>query len=116
MPLNNAAGSESSFCVILVDDHIGCKPVRSVCNHRDARKNAKDAAKKASAAAANEAAATQAAAKAEADEAAAVSAAEAKKTRQVERKAMQKERSKIRSVCGNAGMVTLSERLHGNAT
>lgn len=108
--------SGSTFYAILLYDRVEWKPVRSVCNHRDARKNAKDAAKKASAAAAQELAAAEAAAKAEADEAAAISAAAAKKTRQVERKAMQKERSKIRSVCGNAGTATIIECLYINAT
>ncbi len=70
---------------------------------RDARKKAKEDARLKDQREAEAKAAADTAAKAEAEASAAVTAAEAKKARQLERKAMQKERSRLRSLCANSG-------------
>lgn len=70
---------------------------------RDARKQAKDAAKQKEQQEAEARAAAESTARAEAEAAASVAAADAKKARQAERKAMQKERSRLRALITGAG-------------
>ena len=67
---------------------------------RDRRKQEKYLARNAAKLEAERKAAEEAAAAAAAEAAAATAAGEAKKLRQVERKAMQKERSRLRNICG----------------
>ncbi len=67
---------------------------------RDRRKQEKYLARNAAKLEAEAKAAEEAAAAAAAEAAAATAAGEAKKLRQVERKAMQKERSRLRNICG----------------
>lgn len=78
-------------------------PWAIACMCRDARKKAKEDARLKDQREAEAKAAADAAAKAKAEASAAVTAAEAKKARQLERKAMQKERSRLRSLCVNSG-------------
>lgn len=71
---------------------------------RDTRKKARDEERLKGQKEAAEREAAEAAARAEAEATAAASAAEAKKARQAERKAMQKERSRLRSLIGGVGV------------
>ena len=71
-----------------------------MADFRDRRKQEKYLARNAAKLEAERKAAEEAAAAAAAEAAAATAAGEAKKLRQVERKAMQKERSRLRNICG----------------
>ena len=83
------------------------------CN-RDARKQAKDAAKQKEQEEAEARAAAEAVARAEAEAAATAAAADAKKARQTERKAMQKERSRLRALITGAGAQQTCRRTCGS--
>jgi hypothetical protein len=76
---------------------------------RDVRKQAKDAAKQKEQQEAVARAAAEAVACAEAEAAASAAAADAKKARQAERKAMQKERSRLRALITGAGAWQVSK-------